>query len=202
VRNYTSIHLPQYPCILQPWLHDVLQRILQEKAGDTDSVLSRGISPESKLGHFEYFVVFIILAISSLTLTWRAESKARAASDSICVSALNHLPRMMEVDEIQTLQVSLLLAHYAHMNPEKADNWVCISNAVRIVLDLGMHRQPTQMLDRAQAQLRRQLFWVTYGMERSVCGMLRLPLSFPKNLSQLRFVLLRLITPHCPPVHC
>jgi predicted nucleic acid-binding Zn ribbon protein len=154
---------------------------MREKDGDTDAVLNQGISAGSNLGHFEYFVVFILLAISSLTLTWRAESQAMAASDSFFASAMNHLQLMVEVHEIQTLQTSLLLAHYAHMSPEKVDNWICISNAIRIVLDLGLHRQPPKMIDAEKAEMRRQLFWVTYGMERSMCGILRLPLSFPEE---------------------
>lgn len=181
VRNYTNIHLPQYPCVEEAWLHESLARILEERSGDTDYILTYGIPPESQLTHFEYFVVFIILAISSLTLTWRAEFQAMAASDSFFESSLKHLKLMREVDDIQTLQISLLLAHYAHMNPGRVDNWICISNACRVVLDSGMHRQPTTMLTREQAQLRRQLFWVAYGMERSLCGMLRLPLSFPEE---------------------
>ncbi|KUJ16400.1 uncharacterized protein LY89DRAFT_586714 [Mollisia scopiformis] len=181
VRNYTNIHLPQYPCVSESWLHEILARVLKERSGDTDYVLIYGIPPESQLTHFEYFVVFIILAISSLTLTWRAESQAMAASDSFFESALKHLNLMKEVDEIQTLQISLLLAHYAHMNPERVDNWICISNACRVVLDMGLYRSPTATFTHAQAQLRRQLFWVTYGMERSLCGILRLPLSFPEE---------------------
>lgn len=104
-----------------------------------------------------------------------------AASDSFFESSLKHLQLIKEVDDIQTLQISLLLAHYAHMNPGRVDNWICISNACRIVLDLGMYRQLTTVMTREQAQLRRQLFWVTYGMERSLCGILRLPLSFPEE---------------------
>jgi len=132
IQNYTNIHLPQYPYILESWLHDILKLILQEKAVDTESVLIHGVLQESQLGHFEHFVVFIILAISSLTLTWRAEPQAVAASHSCVVSALRHL-KLMEVPKMRTLQVSLLLAHYAHMNP-KVDNWICRTNAVRIVL--------------------------------------------------------------------
>lgn len=181
IQNYTDIHLPQYPVITASWLETVLEKVLHEQDGDTDSVLTYGISPSSGLSHFEYFVVFIVLAISSFTLTWRADLQARAASDSFCSSALKHLELMSEVDEIESLQVSLLLAHYAHMNPGKADNWTCIAHAVKIVLDLGLHKRCTEGTDEEQAKLRRRLFWVAYGMERSLCGLLRLPLSFPEE---------------------
>lgn len=88
---------------------------------------------------------------------------------------------MKEVDEIEELQMSLLLAHYAHMNPEKADNWSCISNAVKIIIDLGLNHQSSHVLDQRNSQQRRQLFWVAYGMERSLCALLKLPLSFPEE---------------------
>lgn len=50
--------------------------------------------------------------------------------------------------EIKSLQISLLLVHYAHMFPERVDNWSCISNAARTVLDLGTE----------EASLRSELF--------------------------------------------
>jgi hypothetical protein len=101
-QNYINIHLPQYPCIFESWLHDILKLILKEKAGDTDSVLLHGISPEPQLGDFEYFVILIILVTSSLTLTLRAETQAVAASDPFFASAISHL-KLMKVNEIQTL---------------------------------------------------------------------------------------------------
>ncbi|KAI9739057.1 MAG: hypothetical protein M1834_007269 [Cirrosporium novae-zelandiae] len=190
IRNYTDIHLPQYPCVGEKWLLETVDRVLEEQSGDTDSILTYGIPPDSRLTHFEYFVVFIVLAISSLTLTWRSEFRATAASESFCFSALKHLQLMNEVDSIQSLQVSLLLAHYAHMNPEKADNWTCISNAARIVLDLGLHKGSDGVLSEEQKRVRRRLFWVTYGMERSLCGILRLPLSFPEESITIEFDLI------------
>ena len=181
IRNYTEIHLPQYPCISEKWLYDVLDRVLSEQEGDTEAVLAHGTSTESGLTHFDYFVTFITLAISSLTLTWRAEHQARTASNSFFLAALCHLHLMVEVDEIQILQTSLLLAHFAHMNPDKVDNWACITNAVNIVLELGLYTRKSRSRDVQHARQHCQLFWVTYGMERSLCGILRLPLSFPEE---------------------
>lgn len=89
---------------------------------------------------------------------------------------------LLEVDsDIEALQVSLLLAHYAHMRPERVDNWTCIANAVRITLALGLFQEPPPTMDPEQASQRSELFWVAYGMERSLCASLRLPLSFPEE---------------------
>lgn len=181
IRNYADIHLPQYPCISESMLEDIAERTQNEGLGDANSLLVYGIPAASGLGHFEYFVLFVVLAISAMTLTWRADDQARATSESFYNSALKHLQAWEDHNEIRALQVSLLLAHYAHMCPERVDNWTCIANAVRIVLNLGLYKDSPEGLDIDQVRLRSELFRVTYGMERSLCTNLRLPLSFPEE---------------------
>lgn len=181
IQNYADIILPQYPCVTESALHDILASLQSEEIRDTNNILAYGIPPSARLGHLEYFVLFIVLAISAITLTWKAEDQARTSSESFYNSALRHLQALNNLDEMQALQVSLLLAQYAQMSPERADNWTCIANAVRIVLDLGLHVQSPDWFTSEQVSMRSRLFWVTYGMERSLCSNLRLPLSFPEE---------------------
>lgn len=61
------------------------------------------------------------------------------------------------------------------------DNWTSIANAVRIVLSLGLYMEGPEGLGKDEGLQRQKLFWVTYGMERSLCTNLRLPLSFPEE---------------------
>lgn len=178
IHNYVDIHLPQYPCVLQSMLEDIVKRTRHEELGDTNSLLVYGIPAASGLGHFEYFILLIVLAISAMTLTWKAEDQARAASESFYNSAIKHLQAFKDPGQIQALQISLLLAHYAHLCPERVDNWTCIANAVRIVLSLGLYMEGPERINQDEGLQRRTLFWVTYGMERSLCTNLRLPLSF------------------------
>lgn len=182
VRNYADTHLPQYPCIPEATLESIVERAQNEDQGDPNTLSIHGTPNESGLGNFEYFVLFIVLAISALTMTWRDEHQARAASESFYKSALKYLQVLEDFSEIKSLQISLLLAHFANMCPERVDNWTCIANAVRIVLSLGLHQEFPDGIDSDQARLRSQLFWVTYGMERSLCTNLRLPLSFPEEV--------------------
>ncbi|RSL86235.1 hypothetical protein CEP51_002925 [Fusarium floridanum] len=181
VRNYAGTHLPQYPCISEAMLQSIVERTQNEDLQDSAEPSPYGASTGSGLGPFEYFVLFIVLAISALTMTWKDEQQARTTSESFYKSALKHLQVLEDPSEIKALQISLLLAHFAHMCPERVDNWTCIANAVRIVLALGLHREFPQEIDPAQARLRSELFWVAYGMERSLCSNLRLPLSFPEE---------------------
>lgn len=151
------------------------------------------------LDAFESFVLFIVLAISALTMTSKDEQQARSASESFYKLALKHLQTIGECRQIQALQISLLLSHYSSMCPERLDNWTCIANAVRIVLGLGLHRELSEEIDAGQARLRSELFWVTYGMERSLCTNLRLPLSFPEEIitTKVGFPIQRLLSVQC-----
>ncbi|KAL4887541.1 hypothetical protein BJY04DRAFT_212575 [Aspergillus karnatakaensis] len=181
VRNYTDTHLPQYPIISADMLEQTLEQFQRESLSDYDTSMATSLPESAGAGHFEFFVLFIVLAISASTLTWKAETQAREACDSFYKSALKHLQLLEGYNEMMELQISLLLAHFAHMCPELVDNWTCISNAVRIVLSLGLYRECSEALDAEQKTLRTGLFWVTYGMERSLCTNLRLPLSFPEE---------------------
>lgn len=182
VENYASTHLPQYPCISPAMLEDIVDRAKDKVARDKRPRMARELSTLSGPDHFEYFVLFIVLAISSMTLTWKDDEQARRASESFYNSAIAHLHQLEDDSEIKALQISLLLAHYAQMCPERLDNWTCIANAVRIVMNLGMFRKCPDTMPEQQVRQRTELFWVTYGMERSLCTNLRLPLSFPEDV--------------------
>lgn len=155
--------------------------MLESHGGDTDAALALGIPPESNLSHFDHFAAFIALAISSITLTWKNETQARTASDAFFAISLQHLRLITVPTEVQRLQISLLLAHYAHLSPAKVDNWACIWNGSRVVLELGLHKSSPGKPSQDQGGLRNQLFWVFYGMERSLCTLLRLPLTFSEE---------------------
>ncbi|KAJ5642858.1 uncharacterized protein N7484_005365 [Penicillium longicatenatum] len=94
-------------------LEDIVQRTCHEELGDTNSLLAYGIPATSGVGHFEYFVLLIVLALSSMTLTWKDDDQAQAASESFYNSAVKHLQAIINCSETQALQISLLLAHYA-----------------------------------------------------------------------------------------
>ncbi|KAL2670147.1 hypothetical protein Neosp_015028 [[Neocosmospora] mangrovei] len=140
VRNYAGTHLPQYPCISEAMLQSIVERTQNGGLEDSAEPSAYGPSTGSGLSPFEYFVLFIVLAISALTMTWKDEQQARTTSESFYKSALKHLQVLEDPSEIKALQISLLLAHFAHMCPERVDNWTCIANAVRIVLALGLHQ--------------------------------------------------------------
>ena len=192
VENYANTHLPQYPCMTRVALDDIVARTRVGRARTAPAADPGTGADMPPLDHHESFMLFIVLAISTMTLTWKDDNQARRASESFYNSALKHLQQAGDGNEMRALQASLLLAHYAHMCPERVDNWTCIANAVRIVLNLGLYQKSgggapgtgsrPMALSPERMRQRTELFWVTYGMERSLCTILRLPLSFPEDI--------------------
>lgn len=72
VQNYAETHQPQYPCVSQAKLANIVERTQNQDLGATGSLLTNGIAETAGLGHFEYFILFIALALSTMTLTWKA----------------------------------------------------------------------------------------------------------------------------------
>ncbi|KAJ5719884.1 hypothetical protein N7493_006762 [Penicillium malachiteum] len=153
-----------YPIIPQEWLTRIFRSISETRSG-------------LQLSHLESFVAYITLAISSASLYWKAGPQARAGSLSLFSSAIRRLQEIVEIGGLERLQAVLLLAHYAHLNPEFVDIWTCVTTATKIVVDLGLHAT----VDGEDNDLRQRLFWVAYNMDRSLSVTLKLPISFPEE---------------------
>ena len=181
VHNYGNIILPQYPIVSRDLLEEVLQQLDTDDEKDTTAVLTYGPSPASKLNHFKYFVLFVVMAISVMTVPGNSPNQARAMSEAFYNSALRHLQAMEILADIEAIQVCLLVAHYSLLCPDRADSWACLATAANISADLGLHKQRPGNLGPEDGEVRARIFWVFYSFERSLCCKLRLPLSFPEE---------------------
>lgn len=154
LRNYTEIHLPQYPTVYEPDLLESYKLCFDD--------------PE-KASPLDQFTVCMALAISANTLMWRHEENALSASSGFWAKAQEQLGSAELYDSgPHQLQSALLLAHYALTNPSAVDVWYCVGEALRICIQLGYQKEicPNSSLNALQLDTRRRLFWTTYGMEK------------------------------------
>ncbi|KAL6243066.1 hypothetical protein RBB50_010166 [Rhinocladiella similis] len=77
IQNYLDILLPQYPYVSESTLHEMVEHLQDEELRDTNSLQVYGIPPSAKLGHFEYFVLFIVMAAHYIDLESRGSSPNR-----------------------------------------------------------------------------------------------------------------------------
>lgn len=154
LKNYTEIHLPQYPCVYEPELLESYRKCFD--------------APD-EAAPFDIFTVSMALAISANTLTWKNKTDAQSASAAFWATAREQFTSIGRGEnDLQCLQVALLLSHYASTNPKAVDIFYSIGEAARICIHLGLHREPPadMKINPLDLDIRRRLFWTTYGIER------------------------------------
>jgi hypothetical protein len=163
VRNYVEKVLPLYPFLEGDdlWAHF-------HKTYPLDG------SPPADPTPYDIFVTSAMLCVSIMTSRSSDSSRVALCSQQIFRNALCHAQDLF-TSNIQTLQGMLLLAQYSYLMPESASTWETVGLSMRMVLELGLHRDPEETMAETgigieEAHLRRRIFWCVYEMDRSICG--------------------------------
>lgn len=121
----------------------------------------------------DLFVVSMMVAISIMTSKFSDSAKVALSSERIFQHALNHSDALHETS-FHSLQGTLLLIQYSYLMPRAASLWDMVGLAMRMALELGLHRDPDELpgqpLTHSEAELRRCVFWVLYIFDRSICA--------------------------------
>ncbi|KAF2750165.1 hypothetical protein M011DRAFT_397108, partial [Sporormia fimetaria CBS 119925] len=117
----------------------------------------------------DHWNVRMVLAVSSL-----AQSEHRA--DSMYQDAVGHVSAALQYKEvvlrpgrISGIQALLFLVQYAMMDPHHFDSWTLIGAASRLLVDLGIHQDPSRStpISKAKLEVRRRVYWCVYALDRS-----------------------------------
>lgn len=151
-----------------------------------------GDEPLPVLASHDFLLVYLVLAVS-VTLGSANdghEERCMALSVSLFEEGIQHLFSLPSFpSDIAWLQTILLVLLYATVFPRSANVWVLSGAAMRSCLELGLHREPPDLmhLDSETLDLRRRVFWAAYCMDRSICSALQRPLSTPDTAINTKF---------------
>jgi hypothetical protein len=132
---------------------------------------------ERKASAFDHWTVRMVLALGCI-------SSSDQRGDTHYLEAVGHINAALEYAEevlhpghISTIQAILLLVQYALMDPQHFDSWHLIGACSRLVVDIGLHQDPSKSsyISKSKLELRRRVFWAVYALDRYV--KLRYPLS-------------------------
>lgn len=85
---------------------------------------------------------------------------------------------MCETRSVENIEAMTLLVIYHLRSASSQGIWYMIGLAMRIAIDLGLHRKANEAsLDPFTAQIRRRLFWTVYYLERVISMSLGRPFS-------------------------
>ncbi|KAF2277328.1 uncharacterized protein EI97DRAFT_375131 [Westerdykella ornata] len=117
----------------------------------------------------DHWNVRMVLAVSCL-------SQSEQRGDTLYLDAVGHVNAALRYKEevlhpgrIGSIQALLLLVEYAMMDPHHFDSWTLIGAASRLMVDLGIHQEPSRSLaiSKAKLELRRRVYWCVYALDRS-----------------------------------
>jgi hypothetical protein len=121
-----------------------------------------------KANFLDHWNVRMVLAIASAM-------RSQQRGDTYYTDAVGHICAALEVSEqvlhpgsVWSIQAMLLLVIYAMLDPAHFDSWTLIGAASRMMIDLGMHQDPSKSINmsRPKLELRRRVFWCVHALDR------------------------------------
>ncbi|KAM5362855.1 hypothetical protein ACJZ2D_012304 [Fusarium nematophilum] len=157
--NYKDNILPRFPCFMEADLTDHFDQFYTGDDHDANT---------------NYFIVTLMLAVSSLTSKRHDFRKVAALSEALHADAMKRIDFLRDTTLV-SLQCLLLLIQAALLLPHTANLWFMSGEAMRMAISLGLHQESDRSIvpGARHAELRRKLFWVTYQLERTIaisCG--------------------------------
>lgn len=121
----------------------------------------------------------IVFTVSLVYLS-HENPEALALAQSFNSNAMSDLSSIMQSKDIRTVQCLLLLLLSCLLNTSSAPIWYISGLCMRMCIDLGFHSERTIEISGAgpeENDLKRRLFWVTFGFDRSLSTMLGRPFT-------------------------
>ena len=144
--------------------------------------------PPRNLLSFEYWLLYMVLAISSMAQSKKMNDRFYKDGVTWVVRALKYADEVLTPGYASQIQALILLVQCSTLDPKHFDSWHLAGFMCRAVVDLGFHQDPPKELqpDRKTLETRRRIFYCAYALDRYVLTLppLFIP-SFPLIKPQL-----------------
>ncbi|KAK5111251.1 hypothetical protein LTR62_005279 [Meristemomyces frigidus] len=152
----------RYPAIQSTWLYELHNR------------RHRITNP------YERSTLHLVYAIAGRFLETAGETGLDFVPERHQTQVLKDLDAMMHYHDTRSVVTLLLLAVYSLRAEGGPGAWAYIGLAMRIAIDLGLHRQTSSMNKVGfDVEMRKRLFWSCYTMDRQIS----IPLGRPFSIS-------------------
>jgi hypothetical protein len=122
------------------------------------------------------FTVLQVFAVALLVLQKQDPSKM-----STSLSDRYHRVALMALDltglppGIEGVQFLLLESQYCYHHSETLTVWSTVGAALRLAVEIGLHKDPTEDVSATDLDVRRRVFWTAYAMDRNISIARNLP---------------------------
>ena len=125
--------------------------------------------PKAATG-FDKWCIRMVLAISAGASSQQCGDANHEIAMRHVGAALEHAGEVLHPGSITGVQAILLLVLYSLVDPEHFRSWYLIGMASRVMVDLGIHVEPSPELKipKAMLELRRRVFYCVFALDRSI----------------------------------
>ena len=118
----------------------------------------------------DHWFVRMVLAISTAAASQRKGDASDQAALRHAATAIAHVETVLHPGSISGIQALLLLVQYSLLQPEYFRSWDLIGMASRVMVDLGLHVEPSleTKMSKESLDMRRKVFYCVYTLDRNI----------------------------------
>ncbi|KAI2619534.1 fungal-specific transcription factor domain-containing protein [Hypomontagnella submonticulosa] len=117
--------------------------------------------------NYEQTILHLIYAVSGRWLESAGEM-GHFFSDQHYDLAFDELDSMLRLRDSRTVNYLLLMALYCTRAPRDPGAWTYVGAAMRLCIELGLHRRPRRQQPSVEGEMDKRRFWTAYFLDRDI----------------------------------
>ncbi|KAI0007454.1 fungal-specific transcription factor domain-containing protein [Xylariaceae sp. FL0662B] len=122
---------------------------------------------ESLTDDYDQTILHLIYAVSGRWLE-SAGDVGHFFSDQHYDLALQEMDSVLRFRDSRTVDYLLLLALYCTRAPRDPGAWTYVGAAIRLCIELGLHRRPRRYQPSVEGEMNKRRFWTSYFLDRDI----------------------------------
>jgi hypothetical protein len=149
--------------------------------------IGRHFKPVLQLGdkadRVSLFLTYMVFAVGSIDIRHHQRHLVTQSHlDYFKTATSFYLSGFIANNNLETIQGLLLMAQFAINEPQSLNAWMVSGLAMRLAIDLGLHRKVRPSAYSVfESEMRKRVFWAAYAVDRNICIALGRPLGIQDN---------------------
>ena len=150
--------------LLEGWFRHIATRY---PVLHTARVLELHANRDNISDEYEKSILHLVYAVSGRWLESAGEM-GHFFSEQHYDIAFGYMDSLLQLRNSRTVDYLLLMALYCTRAPRDPGAWTYVGAAMRLCVELGLHRRQRRQLPSVEAEMNKRRFWTTYFLDRDI----------------------------------
>lgn len=150
--------------LLEGWFRHIATRY---PVLHTARVMELHSTRETLTDAYERSILHLVYAVSGRWLESAGEM-GHFFSDQHYDLAFANMDSILQLRDSRAIDYLLLMALYCTRAPRDPGAWTYVGAAMRLCIELGLHRRPRRQLVSVEGEMNKRRFWTTYFLDRDI----------------------------------